>query len=267
MPRRNIAVDGGLMPVAERGSGPPVVLLHGWSLDHRIWEAQLAALSREFQVIAPDRRGFGGNRTPPDLSREIADLDALLDEFGYASVHLLGMSQGGRIALRYAAARASRVRSLILHAAPLDGFQPPPHPGEAIPFSYYRELARAGEMETLRAAWRRHKLMEIPETKPELDGALAQILAGYRGADLTTERVDPDPPNLAGRLFEIEVDTLLLVGARDSRWFHLVSQALAYALASSRKRILRGGGHLVNMTRPKAYNTVLGNFLRTRSPA
>jgi len=261
----DVPIDGGTLPVMDRGSGAPLVLLHGWSLDHRIWDFQIEDFSKDFRVLAPDRRGFGANRTRPDLSKEVSDLDALLDHYGYSSIYLLGMSQGGRIALRYAAARPSRVRALILHGAPLDGFQPPAHVEEAVPFSDYRRLAQSDQMDALRAAWRQHKLMDLPPGRTELEARITEILASYRGDDLRTPYATQAAPNLAARLFEIAVSTLIVIGAEDTRWLHLVAHALEYGLPHSRKETIKGGGHLVNMISPRAYNASVRNFLFAQS--
>jgi len=107
------------------GRGRPVILIHGWAVDRRMWALQVPALKRRFKVITFDRRGFGQSTCPAGLEQELDDLDALLDHFKLDQAALVGMSQGGRLAMRYAATRPNRVTALVLQGAPLDGLSPP----------------------------------------------------------------------------------------------------------------------------------------------
>src|SRR5690606_18355591 len=54
---RQVSVEGGSLAVETIGVGPPLILLHGWTLDRRMWMPQIAALARRYQLIAYDRRG------------------------------------------------------------------------------------------------------------------------------------------------------------------------------------------------------------------
>lgn len=261
MPIEQIAVEGGAIPVEWRGQGRPLLMLHGWTLDRRMWTPQLDDLSKEFLLIAPDRRGFGSNALAPDQARELDDIGAILDHFKLAQASLLGMSQGGRIALRYAAKRPARVATLILHGAPLDGFNPPANKDEQIPLETYRQWAAQGRMDKVRAHWQAHVLMAMPGGRPDVQALAAAMLAGYSGADLTAPLPAAPAPNLAAGLAGIPAPTLALVGEHDSRWLHLVAGALAYGLPRGRKTIVAGGGHMVNLTHPAAYNAAVRGFL------
>ena len=103
-----------------------MVLVHGWTLDHRSFELQVQTLASRFTVVTLDRRSYGKSTGRPDLWAELDDLDRVIDEYGGGAAHLLGVSQGGRVALRYAATRPDRVRSLVLQGAVLDQSQSPP---------------------------------------------------------------------------------------------------------------------------------------------
>lgn len=261
MPVQQIAVEGGALPVAWRGQGRALLMLHGWTLDHRMWAPQLVDLSKEFLLIAPDRRGFGSTALAPDLARELDDIDAILDHFGLEQACILGMSQGGRIALRYAAERPARLRGLILHGAPLDGFNPPPNKEDRIPFETYRQWAQQHRMDKMRDHWRAHVLMTLPNDRPDLRALADAMLTRYSGADLLAAMPAAPASNLAARLAEIAAPTLALLGEHDSRWLHLVADTLAYGLPHCRKVVVAGGGHLINLTHPVAYNAALRAFL------
>ena len=104
-----VPVRDGRLYLEKTGEGPPLLMIHGWPLDHHIFDAQVAGLKNDLMILRYDRRGFGKSDAPPDLVREVDDIDALLDAMGIESAHVLGMSQGGRIALRYAVTRPARV--------------------------------------------------------------------------------------------------------------------------------------------------------------
>ncbi|GAK34143.1 alpha/beta hydrolase [Iodidimonas nitroreducens] len=269
-----VSGNGTNIPVSHAGHGPALLLLHGWTLDRRMWAPQLAELAKDFMVIAIDRRGFGDHDAAPDLAADLADIDRVLDHFDLPQASLIGMSQGGRLALSYAAQSPKRLRSMILHGAPLEGFLPLAKGDEQIPLDTYRRWARAGRMDDVRSAWRTHRLMQVPHDQPEVQALVDSILAGYRGLDLLHDPAPtPSTPGLkkigeastdqsmAARLSQIDVPTLALVGAQDTRWLDLVASALAYGLPFGQKAVVAGGGHLVNLTHPDAYHAAIRGFL------
>src|SRR6185312_7847212 len=110
----------GELAVEVAGRGNPVVLVHGWGVDRRMWAHQAAAFRRHFTTITYDRRGCGQSTAPADHALELEDIDAILDELKLKGTGIVGMSQGGRVAMRYAISRPSRVTGLVLQGAPLD---------------------------------------------------------------------------------------------------------------------------------------------------
>lgn len=254
-----IAAGDGDIPVTVSGRGEAVLLLHGWTLDRRCWMPQLEGLADRALMIAPDRRGHGENAMAAALGAEPGDIDRLLAHFDLERVVLVGLSQGGRVALRYAASRPGRVRGLVLTGAPLDGFAPPARGGDRIPLDAYGAMVLAGRIDEMRAAWLTHPMMETPATRSDLRALAADMLARWRPEGLFAE--DPAPPALAASLEGIRCPVLLAMGAQDTRWLHLVSDALAYGLPDARKVVIPGAGHLVNMTHPAAYNAALAAFL------
>jgi non-heme chloroperoxidase len=102
----------------DHGSGPAVVLLHGWPLDSRSWEPQVhPLLSAGYRVITYDRRGFGRSSRPTagyDFDTLAADLDTLLTELDLHDVTLVGFSLGTGEQARYVGAfGTSRLKSLV----------------------------------------------------------------------------------------------------------------------------------------------------------
>jgi 3-oxoadipate enol-lactonase len=120
--------DGLRIAYVERGSGPPIVFLHGVGATKRMWEPQLAMLSERFRCIAIDYRGYGESDVPPPKSlapdardaKAISraayarDVIAVLDAAGIGAAHLCGCSLGGVVALETYDAKPARVKSLAL---------------------------------------------------------------------------------------------------------------------------------------------------------
>ena len=113
----HVAVDDIELFADIRGDGEAVVLLHGFPLTHRIWEATARALAREYRVIAPDLRGMGasGLSTGPYLMEQLAgDIAAMLDALGIERATVVGHSLGGYVALAFARMYDARVARLAL---------------------------------------------------------------------------------------------------------------------------------------------------------
>lgn len=259
------ARDGEIV-VEITGSGRPLVMIHGWALDRRMWSYQLRELGQHFRVITYDRRGFGESTCRADLDRELGDLDEILEQLELDRVALLGMSQGGRVGLRYAIARRDRVSALILHGAPLDGHDPPPGNPTIIPTPHYSRLLKDGKQDILRDELSAHPLMDLPGGKRRARALLRDMLSGYRGEDLLgSNRQTPwRARNVARALRSLTIPTLLITGAKETTWLRAIADHLAGEIPNARHVTIRGGGHLVNMTHPAEYNRSVIRFLAGR---
>ena len=107
----------------EKGSGFPLILLHGNGEDGSYFVHQMEPFAKHFRVIAPDTRGHG--QTPrgdaPFTIRQFAeDLLAFMDRLGIGKAHILGFSDGGNIAMIFAMTHPERVEKLILDGANMD---------------------------------------------------------------------------------------------------------------------------------------------------
>lgn len=258
-----VAVDGGDLYVVLCGDGPPLLMIHGWSLDHRSFAPQLDALSASFRVIAFDRRGFGRSSAPPDLHRELDDLDRILDEFGLDSAHLLGVSQGGRIALRYTVTRPARVRSLILQGAMVDGLDVHDSGADRIPLDDYIALAKQGRLGELREQWLAHPMMSLGEGYEEAGKMLADIVGDYEARDL----VDFDPASYRfdraplEAIAAFEKPVLLVTGAGETAARKEHARLLANAAPDCREIVMVHSGHLANLEQSEAFNAAVAAFV------
>jgi 3-oxoadipate enol-lactonase len=114
--------DGGRLRYSIGSSGEPVVLIHGMGLDASMWAPQWAPLHQEFRTIRYDVRGFGGSTLPERPYSHSDDLLNLLDFLDARPAHVVGLSMGGSLALRFVLDYPKAVRSLALIDSSLDGF-------------------------------------------------------------------------------------------------------------------------------------------------
>lgn len=259
-----VPVPGGRLYVEVTGDGPPLLMIHGWPLDHRIFDLQAAGLKDELMLVRYDRRGFGKSDAPPDLVQEVDDIDALLDAMGIGSVHVLGMSQGGRIALRYAMTRPGRVRSLILQGAAVDGINADEDESERIPLQEFAELAQQGNLSEVRHRWLRHPMMRLDHSSANEAILVRKIVDGYFGRDLLAFETGSYsyPVDILSSLPRFDRPVLLITGANESSARKQHAAELLTRLPDCREVVLDDGGHLCNLTAVTAYNDAVRKFCR-----
>ena len=239
-----------------------MLLMHGWTLNHRMFEPQVPRLSERFHVISFDRRGFGRSDMTPDLGMELDDLDRIADALSLDTLHLLGMSQGGRLALRYAVTRPQRLRSLVLQGAVVDGLDTDEPGHERIPFQEYASLVRAGKIDAMRQRWLRHPVMALAPGHERERRLIDEILDDYSGADLTgfTLATLTSTLDVIGKLAAFHAPTLIITGAAETVRLKAHAKKLLEVIPDCREVIFRHSGHLSNLTEPGLYNEQVIRF-------
>jgi pimeloyl-ACP methyl ester carboxylesterase len=123
---RRIALSTGVtlnVCVAGPADAPPIILLHGFPESHRTWRHQIADLSRDYRVVAPDQRGFGRSDKPQEVEayetgKIVADVLALADALDVKHFTLVGHDWGGAVAWAAALQHPFRVERLVIVNAP-----------------------------------------------------------------------------------------------------------------------------------------------------
>jgi pimeloyl-ACP methyl ester carboxylesterase len=247
-----------MLSYVDQGAGSGVLLLHGFALDLRMWEPQIAALRGKHRLVAVNLPGFGPDASPAldGVSAARAALE-VLDALELDRVHVIGLSLGGAIAADFAMAFPHRVRTLVLASAVLRGEKP-----GVVAWPRCVELARAGQLREAKQAWLADPLFSPSLERADTAARLRAMVADYGGAhwrgEASTGFESADPPG--ARLAELRAPTLVVVGARDLPSFRGMADAYASKLPHARKVVLEGAGHMPNLEAAEAFNAAVAAF-------
>jgi pimeloyl-ACP methyl ester carboxylesterase len=237
------------------GDLPPVILSHGFLMDHSMFDAQVAALSATHRVITWDERGFGGTRATGDFTYwdSANDVLALMDHLGIGSSVVGGMSQGGFLSLRVALSAPERVTALIL----LDTQAGTEDPATVEPYNQ------------LHAAWVEHGSVAVQDV-------IAGIILGpgeWTDWYDKWSRLEPDQftaafrclmhrDDITNRLGEITCPALIVHGTADVAIPMEKAEILRANIAGPTTLVaVDGGPHAANMTHPAEVNEAILRFL------
>ena len=256
-------VHGARLYYEMMGDGHPLVLVHAGIADSRMWDDQFAVFAEQYHVIRYDIRGFGKSIMPPGSSSTSRDLHGLLQALGVTKAYMVGLSIGGGIAIDFALRYPAMGSALVLVASGLGGTQPSAEMQRAD-----AEVDAALERGGIDAAVEAENRLWVdgPKRTPdqvdpsvrmrvtEMNGAL------YRLPEVDSPRERLDPPAI-GRLGEIHVPTLVIVGDGDVPEVIATADGLARGIAGARKVVLPEVAHMVNMERPAEFNRIVLDFL------
>ncbi len=253
-------VNGVDLAWAERGSGPTLVLCHGFTGSSLDFALTADALATERRVVTLDQRGHGhstrtGRLEGYSIGQLAADLGAFIDAVGGGPVDLLGHSMGGRVVMGVVLARPDLVRSLILMDTTAWSFIPPDEGMRNLVHGYIDAFDPSqGMPESLSPGGPEDALIEAhtpPEWQREKEASFAAMDA-YAVKGLGTELMGAEAPGDNGQspgvdLAAIACPTTVIVGEHDHP---LVDQApaLAAAVADGRLTVITGAYHSPQLT-------------------
>lgn len=262
--RLSILGPGGRsISIVAAGSGPPLMLLHGFPLDHRLWKEQLDHLADRYHVIAPEFRGFGDS-TLGEQSYSMSDLaqDVELIRRHLAAdqpIFLCGLSMGGYVALEYWAHYPQHLRGLCLTNTKPDS-------DNAGGKQARMEMARQAQTEGTKAAVGT-MLDKLLSSHSRMDRALRDTVEAMMFS-IPPASIQAAQQAMAARrdfttqLKAIQVPTLVLTGSEDSIASVQHSQAWAAEIPHSTFREIPHAGHLCPLENHQAFNLELSRFLQ-----
>lgn len=254
-------INGVDLSYTERGSGTPLVLLHGFPLDSRVWRGQVEELSSRCRVITPDLRGFG--RSPSDapftLESQAEDVRALLATIKALPCVLGGLSMGGYITLAFARKYLADLRGVMLVDTKAE---PDTEEGKQGRMKMV-ELARSKGSPAV--AEQMMPKMLNPETgtsRPQVQRELREIMEACPAKTIEHALLAMrDRPDSTDVLATIAVPSLVIVGEADAITPPPVAEAMVKRLPKGKLAIIRGAGHMAPMEQAGQVNRVMREFM------
>jgi 3-oxoadipate enol-lactonase len=262
--------DGATLRYEIAGEGTAVTLIHPGLWDMRTWDREFVSFADAgYRVLRYDVRGYGGSSRPRSGATysHLRDLRALLDSTEVIQTALVGCSMGGGIALDFALEHPERVYALVLVASGPGGVESTEEEEEwwAERDAPIEALVEAGELEKAQdlrlAIW-------ASLGRTDARGARIREIAFDNLHEITMdesgeERLDPPASH---RLAEIDVPTLILEAQHDPPEMHRLSDLLARGIMGSRKVVVEGADHVVNMRQPERFDELVLGFLADATP-
>jgi pimeloyl-ACP methyl ester carboxylesterase len=244
------------------GSGPPLLLTHGYSSTSAMWDGQIDALSKHHRLVLWDMRGHGRSDYPEhdaaySEALTVADMAALLDEIGARNAIVGGLSLGGYMSLAFYRAHPERVSALlIIDTGP--GFKK-----DDARDTWNKRAHDTGErferegLEVLKSLSRERSTVSHRDAS-----GLARAARGML-AQRDARVIETLPA--------ISVPSLVVVGADDTP-FLAASDYMAAKIPGAKKVVIPAAGHAVNIDQPQAFIDAVLPFLaslpqKTEGPA
>lgn len=248
------------MNYLDQGTGPAVLLIHAFPLNHTMWQPQIAALAAANRVIAPDVRGFGESVPASRWTIEdmCDDLDELLEELGVTDCAVAGVSMGGYIALPFWVKYPKRVRKLVLSntRARADN-----------------ETEKAARNDMIAALEQKGvsilpdrmlpRLLQ-PNPKPDVSSTVrGMIVKANVSAAIHAVMAMRDRPDCSAALHRITCPTMVVTGENDVIIRLDDCRAMAESILGGRFVTIPHSGHLSSLENPEDFNRALLDFLRS----
>jgi 3-oxoadipate enol-lactonase len=254
-------VDDTAIAFDDVGTGLPLVFLHGFPLNRTVWDPQVGALVADCRCIPIDLRGFGDTLAsePYSMDRYADDVAGVLDTLQIERAVVVGHSMGGYVAFALWRRHRARVRALVLantRATP-DTIETIERRRTMIETAMEQGSSAVANMEIAGLMGKTSR-----DRRPDVYDAMHRMMAqapveGIIGAlEAMIERPDSTPT-----LATLDVPTLIIAGDEDVIISPRDARTLQAAIPGSRMEILKQSGHLSNVERPAAFNTVVSEFV------
>ena len=242
--------DGVRVYFEDHGTGPGVLLSHGFSASSTMWRDQVAALREQYRVMTWDMRGHGQSDYPDDPAayseaESVADMAAILDACGLQEAVIGGLSLGGCASLAFHLRHPERTAALMLF-----------------------DTGPGFKKDAAREAWNGTAFAQAGRFEAEglaaLSGSKAVDKAGHRDATglahAARGMLAQFDDGLIQSLPDIAVPTLVLVGSEDVK-FHPATDYMAGKIPGAQKVVSDAAGHAANIDQPAAFNAAMTGFL------
>jgi 3-oxoadipate enol-lactonase len=265
-------VGGSRLYYEAAGNGPALVLIHAGFLDSRMWDGQFQSYSKTYKVIRYDVRGYGRSDIVSSKFSDHQDLRELLKHLNADRASIIGVSNGGRIALDFAVEHPDMVDTLILVSPGVSGYK----------------MSGSEEERLWKEFDEQMKPQEIADREGRAADAVEMDVNAWASAQTPANRqrireigldnfhvyaekpwkhmVRPDPPTFQ-RLASIRIPTLFIVGDKDVPAQILEVDNIHSHMPGSKKVVIPGADHIANMSKPEEFDRIVLGFLQEQTMA
>ncbi len=263
-----IAVNGGRLYYEEAGAGTPVVLVHGHSLDCRMWDGQWQAFAQRHRVIRYDVRGYGRSSRQSETWQftHVEDLLTLMDSLHLKQAHIVGLSMGGFITADMLGVCPQRMLSAVMANGNIrmsPSPSEPVDPKEEIRRDSVIAAVRAEGIEVYKERWFEGLLRSAGARADVIRKPLWQMISEWDGWQALHKEVRVFAGRDAWRMLERnrpEIPALFLSGQEENA-NEVRAPRMMKCLPNARWEVMKETGHMMNMERPDLFNSVVLQFL------
>lgn len=257
---RYTKVKGLSIAYTKTGSGPAIVLLHGFTQDSRVWKLQIESLSKNFTVIAWDAPGAGLSSDPTEKFT-IADwtdcLAGLMDSEGIKKAHILGISWGGLLAQEFYKRYPDRVLSLILTDTTVGWTGAL---SDSVANARLAACIHDSSLPTQDFVLKYLSGMFSDSVPSTIKDELARIMNDTHPIGFRLMATAVAIADTRALLPTIKAPTLLIWGESDKRSPLSAAYQMRDAIHGAKLEIISGAGHISNMEKPIQFNKVVKDF-------
>jgi pimeloyl-ACP methyl ester carboxylesterase len=264
-----LSVNGATTHYDDLGSsdGVPVVFIHGHPFNRTLWAPQAKALAAEgYRVITPDLRGYGDSSVTPGkalLSDFADDIAGLLDQLGLERVVIGGVSMGGQITMEFQRRYPERVQALVLaDTSPAAETEA----GKAFRNNMADRLLAEGMHgyadEVIDKMIAPYNVTALPDVAAHVLGMMRTTEPEGAAAAL---RGRAERPDYRDTLADVEVPTLIVVGADDVYTPVSDAETISRLIPHATLAVIDHAGHLPNVEQPEQFNAALLQFLNSQA--
>lgn len=258
----------------ECGQGEPLILLHGHSLDTRMWDSQVRVFSKQYRCIRFDFRGYGRSSQQSETQKatHLDDLLALMDSLNIGRAHIVGLSMGAFVAGDMLAVCPERMLSCVLVSGGIRNTPGPSQPMDSLECAQRdREIAALKEqgIEQYKEQWLETLMSSGGSHKEQMYRPLRRMIHEWSAWQPLHKEVrlfyGREAWEILSKRGKTDVPTLIVRGKNEVKGRSGQPREMQY-LSTSRYEVLPDCGHMLNMEQPKAFNSLVLEFLDKVQP-
>lgn len=254
-------INGIQLAYDDEGQGTPLVFLHAFPMNRRMWAPQVSVLASRYRVIAVDLRGHGESDAPLrryslDLFAE--DLRALLDHLAVQQAVLIGLSMGGYLLFAFHRKYPERIKALVFADTRAEADKP-----EQVTWRFQlAQRAYHGGASVVADEMLPKLLAPGSQATPDVMERVRTIIHSTPVTGIAGDLMAiAERPDSTGRLARIHCPTLVIVGQQDGLTTPDDNRRIAEGIAGARLAVIPAAGHLSSLEQPEAFNRALMAFL------